>query len=182
VVVAWNWILLNKVSMLLRRKKNCCIALDNYWPPCVDTWTSSLNPLCKLHCIKHASLGVGLGVVGSKKYICYNTINMNKTKQIAIRQIMNCNNTKKMNKLNDNNKTRIKSQGERHEDEQDITRWKRTRWHIWLEHKMNLNNMHKQCILCRVTHKVIIRIRAYTRWSWSELDFSNTCGQRCYKV
>lgn len=30
VVVAWNWILLNKVSMLLREKnkKSCCIALD----------------------------------------------------------------------------------------------------------------------------------------------------------
>jgi hypothetical protein len=61
-----------------------------------------------LHCIKHASLGVGLGVVGSKKYICYNTTNMNKTKKIAVEQIMSSNNTKKMNKMNDNNKTKIK--------------------------------------------------------------------------
>ncbi len=29
---------------------------------------------------------------------------------------------RKMNKLNDNNKTRIKWQGEQHEHEQDITR------------------------------------------------------------
>jgi hypothetical protein len=57
-----------------------------------------------LHCIKHASLGIGLGVVGSKKYTCYNTTNM----KIAVEQIMSSNNTKKMNKMNDNNKTKIK--------------------------------------------------------------------------